>query len=282
MIRILADSTCDLGARLPRLHHLSILPLHILLGEQDHLDGEGLSPDEIFAWSDSTKKGPKTAAPSVDEARQMLKSGLDAGDEWVCFTISSDMSASYSVLLLAAKQLHAEDRVHVVDSRNLSTGVGLLALQACDDAARGLSAPEICAHAAATVDRVRSSFVVDTLEYLHRGGRCGGLTSMMGSVLRIHPKIVVENGLMRPDHKYRGHLEAVIPHYVRDLETALLSAVPKRVFITHSGCDAEIVSKVRAFLEGLGRFEEVLETVTGGVVSSHCGPGTLGVLFIAE
>ncbi len=282
MIRILADSTCDLGQALAQRYGVSLLPLHILLAEEDHLDGVDITPEEIFAWSEKHRAVPKTAAPSVEEARQVLKKGLDAGDEWICFPISSEMSASCSVLQLAARQLHAEERVRVVDSRNLSTGIGLLVLQACEDAMQGRRADEICRRALETVPRVRASFIVDTLEYLHRGGRCGGLSAMMGSVLHIHPKIVVENGTMRPDQKYRGHLDAVIGHYVRDLEEQMRLSDRKRVFITHSGCSRQTVDKVREHLASLDLFEEIHETRAGGVISSHCGPGTLGVLFIGK
>ena len=282
MIRILSDSTCDLGGELAARFDVRLLPLHVLLDEEDYLDGVNITPEQIFAWSEQTRKAPKTAAPSVDEAKKILKEGLDAGDEWVCFTISSEMSASFSVLQLAAKQLHAADRIRVVDSRNLSTGIGLQVLQACDDVKRGLSAEEICAHARETADRIRASFIVDTLEYLHRGGRCGGLSAMMGSVLRIHPKIVVENGVMRPDRKYRGPLDNVIAHYVRDLDGEMRSGPGGRVFITHSGCSPQIVDQVRSSLSALGCFGEVIETRAGGVISCHCGPGTLGVLFIGK
>jgi DegV family protein with EDD domain len=129
---------------------------------------------------------------------------------------------------------------------------------------------------------VRASFVVDTLVYLYRGGRCSGLSAMVGSALKLHPMITVVNGKMIAGKKYRGNLSKVITNYSRDLEEELRHAKKDRVFITHSGCDRETIDSVREYLEGLGIFNEVLETRAGGVVSSHCGPGTLGVLFIAE
>ena len=127
---------------------------------------------------------------------------------------------------------------------------------------------------------VRASFVVDTLVYLHRGGRCSGLAAMLGSTLHLHPQIVVENGKMRSNKKYRGSLEKALAAYARDLEPVMRRAKRDRVFITHSGCDPEIVETVRTYLKELGIFEEILETRAGGVISSHCGPGTLGILFI--
>jgi DegV family protein with EDD domain len=130
--------------------------------------------------------------------------------------------------------------------------------------------------------RVRASFVVDTLVYLYRGGRCGGLTAMVGSALKLHPKIVVENGAMSSTKKYRGSIRSVALSYAKDMEGELKAAKCDRVFITHSGCPSAVVEPVRAYLESLNVFSEILETQAGGVVSSHCGPGTLGVLFIAD
>ena len=127
---------------------------------------------------------------------------------------------------------------------------------------------------------VRASFVVDTLTYLHRGGRCSGLAAMAGGMLKLHPRIAVEHGKMSPGKKYRGKIDKVILDYTKDMEEELKAARPDRVFITHSGCDASIVESVRTYLNALHHFKEILETKAGGVISSHCGPGTLGVLFI--
>ena len=130
--------------------------------------------------------------------------------------------------------------------------------------------------------RVRASFVVDTLTYLYRGGRCNAVAALVGGALKLHPKIVVENGAMDATKKYRGRLDHVILSYTKDMEKELKTAKRERVFITHSGCDKETVDKVREYLESLQHFDEVIETRAGGVISSHCGPGTLGVLFIAQ
>lgn len=146
----------------------------------------------------------------------------------------------------------------------------------------GKSAAEITAALEEVRPKVRASFVVDTLMYLYRGGRCNAVAAMAGSVLKLHPKIVVENGAMDAAKKYRGKLHSVVMSYVRDMESDLKNARPERVFITHSGCDRKIVEDVQAYLQSLGIFQEILETRAGGVVSSHCGPGTLGVLFIAK
>ena len=191
-------------------------------------------------------------------------------------------SRSSGVPHLAAGELEAENRITVIDSANLSTGIGLLVIEAAILAKNGHSASEIASVIETLKPNVRASFVVDTLTYLYRGGRCNAVAAMAGGVLKLHPKIVVENGAMDATKKYRGKINSVIMSYVKDMESDLKSARPDRVFITHSGCDAATVESVRSYLESLGVFHEILETRAGGVVSSHCGPGTLGVLFIAK
>ena len=149
-------------------------------------------------------------------------------------------------------------------------------------AKQGKSATEITTRIEELKPLVRASFVVDTLTYLYRGGRCSGLAALAGGALKLHPRIGVEDGKMGPGKKYRGNMEKVVLSYVKDMEEAMKNARPERVFITHSGSAPEIVDKVRAYLNDLHVFREILETRAGGVVSSHCGPGTLGVLFIAK
>lgn len=190
------------------------------------------------------------------------------------------MSTSANVMRLAAEELDASDRVTVIDSASLSTGIGLLVIEAAVMAKEGEKAAQIAARMEELKPLVRASFVVDTLTYLHRGGRCSGVAALAGSALKLHPKIVVENGKMNPEKKYRGKMEKVLLDYTKDLKEALCLARKDRVFITHSGCEEQTVEKVRIWLEELHLFDEILITRAGGVISSHCGPGTLGVLFI--
>lgn len=282
MIQIISDSTCDLSKELIEKYNISILPLHILLGDKEYDDRVNITPDEIFAWSDENKKTPTTAAPSLGEALDMFRPYVEEGKELICFSISDSMSTSGNVMRMAAEELEAEDRIHVVDSANLSTGIGLLVIEAAIMAEKGKNAAEIVERLEELKPQVRASFVVDTLTYLHRGGRCSSVAALAGGVLKLHPKIVVENGKMDASKKYRGKLPAVIKDYVEDMEEELKAAKPDRVFITHSGCDEAIVEEVRTYLAQLNVFKEILETRAGGVISSHCGPGTLGVLFIAR
>ena len=281
-VKIISDSTCDLSQELVEKYDIDILPLHILLGDAEYRDGKDISPDSIFNWADANKATPKTSAPSLADAVALLRPYVAEGREVICFSISGSMSTSGNVMRLAAEELDASALVTVIDSENLSTGIGLLAIEAAILAEQGHSAAEIAAAIQDIIPKVRASFVVDTLVYLWRGGRCNAVAALAGSALKLHPKIVVENGAMHATKKYRGKINAAIMSYVKDLESDLKAARPDRVFITHSGCSREVVEEVRAYLESLHRFREIHETRAGGVISSHCGPGTLGVLFIAN
>ncbi len=282
MVKIISDSTCDLSKELLEEFSIEILPLHIILGDNDFEDGEGVTPDEIYKWSDENKTTPKTAAPSMERAINCLEPHVKNGDEAICFAISEDMSSSANVMRLAAEELEAANQVYVIDSANLSTGIGLLVLEAATLAKKDLSAAEIVAQIESLKPLVRASFVVDTLTYLHRGGRCSGLAAMAGGMLKLHPRIEVADGKMKPGKKYRGKIDRVILDYAKDMEEALKNARADRVFITHSGCSRQIIEDTAAYLQGLKHFDRILVTRAGGVISSHCGPGTLGILFISK
>ncbi|MBE5932420.1 MAG: DegV family protein [Lachnospiraceae bacterium] len=279
-VRILADSTCDLSFGMVQDLGITIVPLHIVLGEKEYLDGKDITPDKIYRWSDEHNDTPKTSAVGLREAMEALEVIQDTNDEIIVFTISEKMSVTANAFRIAAQELELSDRVTVIDSENLSTGIGLLVVEAAIMAKKGISREKIVAEIERLKPLVRSSFVVDTLTYLHRGGRCSGVAALAGGVLKLHPMIVVEDGAMKPSKKYRGKMENVIMEYVKELEPQILKAKEDRIFITHSGCRSEVVSSVYNYLVKMERFKEVIVTRAGGVISSHCGPGTLGVLFI--
>ena len=279
MVRIIADSTCDLTDEL--LSQYSI-PLDGDHGEDAYMDRTEITPDRIYAWSDSTRQSPKTSAPNITQIADAIRPFYEQGEEVILMSISESMSSTAANMHAAAQLFDAPERIHVIESANLSTGFGLLAIEAALLAQQGRSAGEILAHVEALKPLVRASFVVDTLTYLERGGRCSSVAALAGSVLRLHPKIVVQEGKMSAAQKYRGSMPRVISAYADDLTPALLKARPDRVFITHSGCDEATIDAVREKLAALNRFGEILVTRAGGVISSHCGPGTLGILFIAQ
>lgn len=282
MVSILSDSTCDLSKELVERYKIKIVPLHIMLGDKEYKDGVDITADEIYAWSDAHKTTPKTSAISIEDAMCSMKEILATGNDIVAFSISSSMSTTSNVFYMAAEELEATDRVAVVDSMNLSTGIGHLVIAAAILAKEGKGKEEIVAAMEALRPNVRASFVVDTLTYLHRGGRCSGLAAMAGGVLKLHPEIVVKDGAMGVGKKYRGRLDRAIMQYVEELEEELRKAKPERVFITHSGCEEQIVQMVYDYLKNLNYFSEIFITRAGGVISSHCGYGTLGVLFVAQ
>ncbi|MBR3599115.1 MAG: DegV family protein [Lachnospiraceae bacterium] len=280
MVKIMADSTCDLSYGMVQDYGITIVPLHIVLGEKEYLDGVDITPDKIYRWSDEHNDTPKTSAVGLREAIEAIEVIKDTNDELIIFTISEKMSVTANAFRIAAEETGLESQVTVVDSENLSTGIGLLVMEAAVMARQGKSRKAILAHIDEIKSKVRASFVVDTLTYLHRGGRCTGLAAIAGGVLKLHPMIVVEHGAMSAGNKYRGKMEHVIMEYVKDLEESIKTAKKDRIFITHSGCPSSVVSQVYNYLVKLDYFEEVIVTRAGGVISSHCGPGTLGVLFI--
>lgn len=279
-VRIISDSTCDLTDELLKEYGITIIPLHILLGEESHTDMVDIFPEAIYRWSDEHNATPTTSAPSLQEVINCYNSVIKSeDDELLCFSISSTMSSSNNVMHLAANELEIEDRVFVVDSENLSDGIGLLILEAAKMAQNGLKAAEIYDKINQLKHKVNTSFVVDTLTYLHRGGRCGGLAMMLGGTLKLHPKIVVENGAMHSTKKYRGNMHKVIIDYVNDLDEELKNADKNTLFVVHSGIDQETLDLIKETCSKYG-FHTTYTSQAGGVISSHCGPGCFGLMFI--
>ena len=277
-IHIFADSTCDLSEELIEKYQITVIPLCIILDDKSYYDKVELTPEEIFRWADEKKTTPKTAAVSFEYAEKLLAPCLEAGDDVIFFGISEEMSTTCNVMRLVGQD-HPNGRLFVVDSRNLSTGIGLQGLRAAELAEQGFSAEEIVSAVEQEREKVRASFVVDTLTYLARGGRCSGATALVATTLKLHPCIQVVEGKMIVGKKYHGSVEKALLRYEKDLEEELLRADPRRVFITHSGTAPEVVATIRKRLEELTYFQEIHETIAGGVISSHCGPGTLGILF---
>ena len=282
-VRIFSDSTCDLGKELTERYSVTIVPLCIVMGDKSYYDGEEMGQEEIFRWAEENKTTPKTAAITAERLEGAVKPVLDAGDDVILFTIASGMSSTYNLA-----QIYAEDNgkghMFVIDSANLSTGIGLLVIKAAEMAAAGESAEEIVKKIGQLIPYVRASFVIDTLTFLARGGRCSSASALLAGTLKIHPEIVVKDGAMGADRKFRGNLGSAVDKYAHELEGRLRNADTDRVFVTHTlqEKDRAIVEETKKYLESLGIFKEILETRAGGVISSHCGPGTLGILFIEK
>lgn len=280
-IKLVADSTCDLSPELLDQYDVSIIPLCIVMGDTSCYDGLETTPEEIYQWAEANKTTPKTAAVTFEKAVEVLQPFVEEGRDIIFFGISSEISTTCNVIRMLPDTTGDEryERIHVIDSLNLSSGIGLQILYAARLAEAGKSADEIVKLVTERRDKVRSSFVVDTLTYLARGGRCSAVTALLANTLKVKPKIAVTDGKMDVAKKYRGSLKFAILRYAEDLKPQLLSADSSCVFITHSGCSQEIIDDVWAYLAELHHFEHIYVTRAGGVISSHCGPGTLGILF---
>ncbi len=281
-IKLYADSTCDLSEKLIEKYKVSIIPLYITMGDRTGKDGTEIKPEDIYLWANENNTTPKTAAFSPEDAMQEINVCKESGDDMIFFCISEDMSSSGNVIRLAAEDMEYSEHVFVINSMNLSTGIGLQIERTAHYIEEGLNITEIIQKIDDIKPRVRASFVVDTLTYLYRGGRCSGTVALIGNTLKLKPKIVVKDGKMDVDTKYRGKQESVVMKYVKDLEPLLRNAEEELVFITHSGINPKVVKSVEEYLLSLHIFKNIEETRAGGVVSSHCGPGTLGVLFIEK
>lgn len=277
-VKIITDSTSDLSKELIERYDIGVASLNIILNEESYLDGVEIDPDRIYEWADANQTTPKTAAPLFQYMVDLLTPYKQRGDEVIFIGISEDMSSTCQVARLAAEDLEFNN-MHVINSMNLSTGIGLQVIRAAEMAEAGCSAKEIVEAVEGARSKVRASFVVDTLTYLHRGGRCSAVTALIGNVLALKPEITVVNGKMGVAKKYRGKQGVVIRKYADDLKDHLLASDPKRVFITHSGVSQEVLDTIYSLVKELDYFENIEITRAGGVISSHCGPNTLGILY---
>ena len=279
-IKISADSTCDLSKELIEQNNISIMPLSVSLGDKSCLDGVTIVPQDIYDYYATTKKLPKSGARSVADYSDFFKGLLAEGyDAVVHFTISADMSASYNNADLAAREL---DNVFVVDSRQLSTGIGLLVLDACDMVAIGMSASDIAARANSRTAATRSSFIVDTLEFLYKGGRCSALALLGANLLQIKPCLEVKGGLIGVSSKPMGRYRRCVAKYCENIKNGITNPDKKRCFVTHTKMDDGITEEVIATVKSWGIFDEVLETTAGCTVTTHCGANTIGILYIND
>lgn len=276
---IASDSTCDLSQELIGRYQIQILPLMVNLGDAFYADGVDITPDDIYAHYEKTGQLPKTSAANIADFHAFFSNYTSKGQSVVFFTISSEMSSTYNNARIAAEDF---ENVYVVDTKNLSTGGGLLVVSAGEMAAQGKTAAEIAAACTDLTRYVDASFVIDNLEFLHKGGRCSALEAVGASLLQIKPCIGVKNGSMSVGKKYRGKFASALKKYIADQIGDASDIVLDRVFVTHAGCDEEICRQCIEQVKALAPFKEVLFTRAGCTVSSHCGRNTLGVLFIRK
>ena len=277
-IRITADSTCDLSPELLQRYDIAIAPLSVIIDGQVFHDGVDVTPRDIFRAVEAGKS-VRTAAVNTYEYREFFTEQLKTCDQLVHVCISSEFSSCYNDATEAAGDF---DRVFVVDSRNLSTGSGLLVLEGAELAAKGMDGKEIAETLKSHTGLVDASFTVHSVDYLRRGGRCSGLEALGARLLHIRPSIVVRDGKMHPGEKYRGRYEHYLKHYIADVLANDSTINFNRVFITHSPSEEGLVRFAIDTVKSYGLFREVLETMAGCTVCTHCGPDTLGVLFMRK
>ena len=280
-IILCADSTCDLDAALIAKYNVHIMPMHVTLEDQTYADGVDITPDDIYAIYHEKNILPKTAALNMDEVLEFVNPFIEAGNDVLCLTIGSALSTTYNSFRLAAMETEG---LYVIDSNNLSTGFGHVVMAAGDRIAAGMPVQQIVEEVQALTQKVEASFIVDNLEFLHKGGRCSAVAMLGANVLKLKPCIEVstEGGKMGVTKKYRGTLERVLEEYVADRLSGRDDIRQDRIFITHSGISQERIDIVRAAIEKHMRFDEIYVTRAGCTISSHCGPNTLGILFVRK
>lgn len=279
-IIITSDSTCDLSPELIVANDIRIFPLRVILGGETYRDGIDITPQEIFAYVEKTGVLPKTSAPNTEDYLKFFAPLVEEGNTVIHFNISSGASASHDFASAAAREIGKN--IFVVDSHALSTGQGLLVMKACDLRAEGRSAQSIYDTVNGLREKVNTSFIPDTLDYLYKGGRCSALSYYGSKVLSIHPQIAMKCGKLYPKAKYIGSMTRCLKKYVSDLAEEYSAYDATRCFITHSNADPELVARAKELTRELFRFNEVIETVAGSIITSHCGRNTIGVLFIGE
>ncbi len=278
-VKITADSTCDLSGPLLQKYDISISPLSINMGDKTYHDGVDIHPDDLYGYAERTGRLPKTAAVTKQEYLRLFTPYVVAGRSVVHFTISSEMSSCYQNAVSAAAEL---ENVYVVDSRNLSSAIGLLAIRASELAARGADGEEIKKRMDRDREKLETSFVISTLRYLSKGGRCSAVAALGANLLSLKPCIEVKGGRMTVGKKYRGKLEKCLERYGKDRLSGRKDLDLERCFITHSSLPPYVAARVRNLVRGYVPFQEILDTDAGCTVCSHCGPGTLGILFFRK
>jgi len=276
-VKVTADSTCDLSPELIAKYDISIIPLYVFLGEDSFRDGVDLTNEGIFSYCDQSKGLAHTAALNHLDYLNFFKPFIDEGYEVVHINLSSELSSCHQNAVLVANEL---SNVYVVNSCNLSTGMGHLTLMAAEMAEKGYGAAEIAESLKDYIDKVDASFILDTLDYLHKGGRCSTLAALGSNLLSLKPCIEVHDGKMGVGKKYRGNLKKCSLAYVNDRLANLQDIDPHRIFLTHTHLDEEIISVLYDKIASLNYFEEIHITKAGGTISCHCGPNCMGVLYL--
>lgn len=277
--KIISDSTCDLSAELIQKHNIAIVPLIVMKNDEEYLDGATITPAEIFAHVAAGGSLCSTAARSVGTYQDEFAKYAEEYDGIIHINIGSGFSSSYQNASLAAEEF---DNVRVIDSQNLSTGQGLVVLKACELAETAASLDELANALREYASHVEASFLVDKLDYLVKGGRCSSAAALGANLLNLKPCIEVKDGKMTVVKKYRGNYTKCLVNYVKERLDGRADLDPSTIFITQTVVSDEAYAAVKEAVAAYGSFRNVYETTAGCTVSCHCGPGTLGILFVRK
>ena len=278
-IKITADSTCDLSPALLEKYDITLAHLIVNKNGEEFIDGVTITPADIFAHVAAGGDLCSTAALGVGDYQDLFAKFASDYDAVVHISISSEFSSSYQNAYLAATEF---DNVRVIDSRNLSTGQGLVVLAACEMGESCTDLDKMCADLVELTGRVEASFVLDQLKYMVKGGRCSSAAALGANLLNLKPCIEVRDGKMSVVKKYRGNFTKCLTSYVKDRLEGREDLDTKRLFITRTPVSEDSYAAVKEAVANYTNFDEVIESEAGCTVSCHCGPGTLGVLFIRK
>lgn len=279
---ITADSTCDLPKKYIAENDITVFPLSILLGDREYLDSVDIKPNDIYSYVEKGGDLPKTSAVTPQRYYDVFKAFADESKQVVHIGLSSGISSSYQNALTAAADL---DGVYTVDSKSLCTAMGLLVLKACDLRDKGYSAKKIADKISRMVDKLSTTFIINSLEYLHKGGRCSSVAKFGANVLGIKPSITVnkETGKLEINKKYRGRPDSVYKQYVNDCLKDINKIDTDRIVIANSGqMDSATLAFIDGLIEGKNKFKTIIHADAGCTISSHCGPKTFAIFYLRK
>jgi len=279
---VTTDSSCDLSPEQIKKYNIKVIPIYVNLNDEEYKDGVNITPNDIFEFVKANKKLPKTAAISQADFIDFFKNTLDENpeSEIVHIGLSSGFSSTYNNSVIASKEFNG--KVVSIDGKSLSTGTGLLVLYAAKLAAKGLSSKEIEQKVSKRIPFVQASFITQEIEYLYRGGRCSALAMLGANLFKIKPRIQVIDGTMKNNAKPRGKTLTVLKQYVDDVLKEYNTPDPEICFVTHSSIEPEIAEEIATYVKSKNIFKEVVITIAGATITSHCGKGTLGILYIND
>ena len=281
MIKFSTDSTCDLPSYIVKENDIAVLPLYVYLGEQEYLDGVNINPNMIFDFVKKTNELPKTAGRGIEDFKEHFLSLLKEADAVVHCGIGAELSVSYQNACLAAKEI-GEDKVKVVDSRSLSTSSGLILLSGISAYKNGANLEEIVKNMNNAAQNIQSSFMVDRLDFLYKGGRCSKFAFSIATFLKIKPRLEVVNGKLVNTGKEVGPMRIVLKKYIDAILKKYNNPRRNRCLITHTKMDEDVLNEIVEYVKNKNIFDVVETSVAGSVITSHCGEGTLGIMYIND